>query len=271
MNTNITYNRSLMQWEVATDAGIHSVFPPGDDGQQAAEMCKLKLDDPVAYAAAYYLAYDLFRGIQPLQDLIWRAAAIVAAGDVRPSYQVGEEPHTVARVKNQTKANTPQHNLHHIVKRSPHPNGRYTCDCWDFTNDSAPKVQGQKLCKHILAYKIMKVINREMQPWPALDPKIQWLRDQEAKKEAELEERRRQNKIAERRRVANRGENKFENARIKTSRGGEGAQRYALMAAANGAKTIPAHIYPQLIGGEETEKAKAAALAELFPEKYGKS
>ena len=41
------------------------------------------------------------------------------------------------------------------------------------------------------------------------------------------------------------------------------------MAMANGAKVIPEHIKARVAHTEETERAKAVALANLFPKKYG--
>lgn len=268
-NATIAYNRKQGQWEVCQGDDLVT-FPPGKEGEAAARQQYLKFKDPQAYGAAYYLAYDLFRGIVPLQERIWRAAAIVAAGGVRPPYQVGEEPHTVARVKNQTKANTPQHNLHYIVKRSP-ASHRYACGCFDFINDAAPKVQGQKLCKHILAHKIMKIINRDLPAWPPLDPKILRLRELEAEKEKRLEERRCQNRIAQAKRVANRGPNIHEENRKQARQDGDGARQWARTAAANGTMTTPVHIHNRLAPSEETEQEKARVLAELFPEKYGET
>ena len=165
-------------------AGSRETFPAGDEGHQAALLAQLKNDDPEVYGAAFYLAYDLFRGVEPLQERIWKAARMVAAGDVRPPYQAGEMRHTVARVKSQSKSG-PQLNYHYVVTRSPFGNGRYACGCTDYELDAAPRVEGQKLCKHILAIKIMKIINREPEAWPELNQKQQWLLEQAKKRAAE--------------------------------------------------------------------------------------
>lgn len=86
-------------------------------------------------------------------------------------------------------------------------------------------------CSHYLAVRMAR----------ALDQVIEPLTDDE--KGLRCEQRRQANKDAQRLRVAARGENKFERARRAQYHNGEGARRYALMAMANGATTIPAHIY----------------------------
>lgn len=182
--STLTYNRSLMQWELADQSGsILAIYPPGNEGQQAAQVDQLKVDDPDLHAAAFYLAADLFRGHPELQKRVWRAADIVKNGDVRPPFQVGEQPHTVARVKSDSKSG-PQAKYHYVVTRSP-ANRRYACGCFDYESGAAPKIEGQKLCKHILAVKLMKIINRTAPPWPELDEKQKFLLEQRQKQAAQ--------------------------------------------------------------------------------------
>jgi microcystin degradation protein MlrC len=71
----------------------------------------------------------------------------------------------------------------------------------------------------------------------------------EAEKEAACEARRQANRDAMAKQIASRGENKFEAARRAQYHTAEGARRYARMAMANGATTIPADIWQRANGG----------------------
>lgn len=180
--TSIHYNRKSRRWCAVTGNGaLISQHPPGKDGRQAAEQAAIKHDDPEIYALAFCLVADLFSDrCQDLHGRIWRGAAIAAAGDVREPYRI-DEPATIARVK-ASSAETHHQNRHYIITRHQ---SRYYCDCTDFANDHAPELNGHKLCKHILAVKLMKLAKRPFPTWPdTQDERDKWLADHRQRQQA---------------------------------------------------------------------------------------
>lgn len=177
MTATATYNRKTKAWEVTANGRFLSTHPAGKQGQQEAEQAAIKHNDPEIYGLTFYLAHDLFRDYPELNGRLWRAAEIVINGDVRQPYHIDSRA-TVARVKSQNPKPF-EEGKHHTIDR-PDPNGRYYCSCYDFTdNEKCPDVQGQKLCKHIIAVKLMKLAKRPFIAWPEkkLDERDQWLAD----------------------------------------------------------------------------------------------
>lgn len=183
MTATATYNRKMKQWEVTANGRLLSAHPAG---QQEAEQAAIQHNDPVIYGLAFYLAHDLFRGYPELNGRLWRAAEIVINGDVREPYHFNESRYTISRVKKTDPAPyemTGNHSRHYFINRSD--SGLYSCDCYDYINDHAPRIQGQKLCKHILAVKLMKLAERPFGAWPEkeLDERDQWLADYRKRQE----------------------------------------------------------------------------------------
>lgn len=177
MTAAATYNRKLKEWQVVSDGHILNRFPPGKENAELAMIAAIKFNDPTIYGLAFYLAYDLFQGYSDINGRLWRAAEIVINGDAREPYHIDGRS-TVSRVRSQNPKPF-EEGKHYRIDR-PDPNGRYFCSCYDHQdNDKCPAVHGQKLCKHILAVKLMKLAERPFIAWPQpqLDERDQWLAD----------------------------------------------------------------------------------------------
>ncbi len=104
------------------------------------------------------------------------------------------------------------------------------CSCkWGEFKSSEP-------CSHIMAMRMARALAQPVQPIT------------EAEKDAACAARRQANRDAMQLRIARRGENKFERARSNQRGTAEEARRYALMAMANGATSIPAEIWVKANG-----------------------
>lgn len=172
MFAQVTYNARLRQYEVtAADNGRKiSAHPAGKAGQREAEQAAISHNDPQLYALAYFLEHANYNGRPDAISRLWRAAEIAASGHVMEPYSVdGSE--TVARVKSQNPAPI-HHGQHHRIERHGY---RLTCSCSDFSSQNCPEVRGQKLCKHVLAVKLMRVLERPFGAWPPPDERDQWL------------------------------------------------------------------------------------------------
>ncbi len=106
-------------------------------------------------------------------------------------------------------------------------NGKCHCEWTKFHSDP---------CSHYLAVRMARALAQPIAPVT------------EAEKEAAHAARVLANKDAAQLRVARRGENKFEAARRAQYHTAEGARRYARMAMANGATSIPADIWQRANG-----------------------
>ncbi len=104
-----------------------------------------------------------------------------------------------------------------------------TCSCKWASYNSEP-------CSHYLAVRMARALAQPVQPIT------------EAEKEAACAARRQANRDAMQLRIARRGDNKFERARSNQRGTAEEARRYALMAMANGATSIPAEIWVKANG-----------------------
>jgi hypothetical protein len=104
-----------------------------------------------------------------------------------------------------------------------------TCSCKWASYNSEP-------CSHYLAARMARALAQPVQPIT------------EAEKDAACAARRQANRDAMQLRIARRGENKFERARSNQRGTAEEARRYALMAMANGATSIPADIWQKANG-----------------------
>lgn len=167
---SIQYNPHTKQYDVKDAAGILESFPNGDAGRQAARETALKANDAEAYAAAFYLANNLFRHRPDLRERIWSAAEIITEKRItRPPHYRQDDRH-VAIVHTDGK-------FHRIYKT---PAGKYSCTCPDFQFKQAPRNGSQPLCKHIIAYKMIKVMDQGIPPHPTLSaaqpntPVIEW-------------------------------------------------------------------------------------------------
>lgn len=161
--STITYDDKKNQYQVSAGAEFLT-FPGTPEGHQAAIEAGIKLDDPQVYAAAFYLAHDLFRHRRQLQARVWRAARLLVDGRVRkPFPQDGMQ--VKARVQPERDDN--RHPIPYRVRRFQ--TASYVCDCFDFLrNPSIPKVQGQRMCIHIMAYKVQKLVKQyEIEPLAA--------------------------------------------------------------------------------------------------------
>ncbi len=148
----IRYNRKSKEYEIEHNGVIFATFPNSPENKQAAIQEAIKHDDPQAHAAAFYLHFDLFRNRPDLHPRIWKAARIVSAGGVFAPHILETRSKTAGYVASQSSGE-----FYNIQKWG----NAYECDCFDFHNN-APKVEHQTLCKHIIAYKLMKIINREL-------------------------------------------------------------------------------------------------------------
>jgi hypothetical protein len=164
--TQAVYNRSKKAYEVISPWGeIVATFPGGEKGKRAAELESIRTDDPQAYQVAADLRFNLFTSYPETWSRIWKAARIVADGQAFTAHPLspnsGQEAY---HVKSQREE------LFYTVTRE---SDLYACTCPDFDEFHAPTVQNQKLCKHIFAIKITKIMER---PFPAyLDsPKNIW-------------------------------------------------------------------------------------------------
>lgn len=177
MTAKATYSRKSKEWQVVSDDCILNRFPSGKENAELAMIAAIRFNDPEVYALAFYLANDLFRDHPDVNGRLWRAAEIVINGDVKEPYHIDGRS-TVSRVRSQNPK-PHEHGKHHRIDR-PEPNGRYFCSCYDHQdNDKCPAIHGQKLCKHILAVKLMKLAERPLIAWPTpqLDERDQWLAD----------------------------------------------------------------------------------------------
>lgn len=166
MNTNystITYNRKYREYQVLDEDGeVFATHQSGPAGKQMAVEASILHDDPAAHAAAYYLVHDLFRERADLHGRIWKAAALVATGKVFAAHPLRDNIITVAHVAS-------MHQGYYPVQEF---SMGHACDCLDFVNRQAPPVRNQRLCKHILALKIHKIINRPLPPFLASPNKL---------------------------------------------------------------------------------------------------
>lgn len=155
--TQAIYNRSGKRWQVIAPTGeIINEFPAGEQGKRAASMEAIRYADPVGYRQAVDFRSNIFLSYPMTWPRIWKAARIVADGQVFEAHPLspnaGQEAYHV-------------HSQSEAIFYTVTSNDKfYSCTCPDFDEFHAPTVSGQKLCKHIFAVKIMKGINR---PAPA--------------------------------------------------------------------------------------------------------
>ena len=134
-------------------------FPSGANGRQQAAESSLLHDDPAAHAAAYYLVHDLLRNYTSLHMRIWKAARIVASGRAFAAHPLRSNMHVTAHM-------TASDGGFYPVSQFADGSG-YTCDCADIIFNRAPRIKNQMLCKHILALKIYRLIERPLPPFLA--------------------------------------------------------------------------------------------------------
>ena len=169
-----TYNPTVKKYEVRDSSGntVES-FPAGDAGRQAARETALKLNDPQAYATAFYLANNLFRHHQELHGRIWSATEIVAEGRVSGMNARYDQPNNIARINPQDGKNPlplPDGDAYSLGFGA---DGRCICNCPDYQFASAPKNGRQILCKHIIAFKMMRIMGREIPAAPEIEIEIE--------------------------------------------------------------------------------------------------
>ena len=147
--TQAVYNRSKKTYQVIAPWGeIVTEFPSGPQGKQAAELEAIRQDNPKAYQAAAHLRFYTFNAYPMTHSRIWKAARIVANGDVYKAHPLSQyNTREAYHVKSQS-----EQRFYEVTR----PDDFYTCTCPDFDEFHAPTIGGQKLCKHIFAVKIMK-------------------------------------------------------------------------------------------------------------------
>lgn len=155
----LTYDRNVKEWQISSQDGFYKAFPAGTEGKRAAVQAGIQHDDPQLYAAAFYLAADLFRHHPAVQSRVWNAALGIISGRYFAGHPLagGSTAAHVAASSNDGRF--------HTIRKLPSRQGMfYDCSCPDFVFSGAPVVSGQPLCKHILAVKLHKITQR---PLPA--------------------------------------------------------------------------------------------------------
>ena len=164
--STIHYNYKGREYEVSAETGaLIAAYPSGDAGKQAAAEAALLHDDPHAHAAAFYLVHDLFRRRHDLHGRIWKAARLVASGQVYATHPLRQNMHTVAHVEGDGRF----YPVREFTDTNP---PGYTCDCHDYINYTAPVVSAQSLCKHIIALKMHRIIERPLPPFTQSPAKL---------------------------------------------------------------------------------------------------
>lgn len=156
--TQAVYNRSLQLWQVIAPTGeITNEFPKGEQGRNAATLEAIRQDDPNGYQCAADFRFNRFNLYPMTWPRIWKAARIVADEAVYMAHPLSQYNDREAyHVKSQSD------DLFYIVTRL---DTFYACTCPDCNLNHAPTIDGQKLCKHIFAVKIMKAMQREIPPY----------------------------------------------------------------------------------------------------------
>ena len=169
--STIHYNYKGREYEVSAETGaLIAAYPSGDAGKQAAAEAALLHDDPHAHAAAFYLVHDLFRRRHDLHGRIWKAARLVADGQLFAPHPLATRMHLAAHAAASDGRFYP-------IREYTDDSG-WSCDCHDCMFHHAPHLKNQMLCKHIIAAKIHRIIKRPLPPYLA-SPKnlIAWLEE----------------------------------------------------------------------------------------------
>lgn len=120
-----------------------------------ARLLDIKWRDPRAYAIAYYLRHDVLARYRSLHALIWEAAELVAQRAIFEPYEC-DDIGTLARIPRILPPPTMHGRLEAVSARA------CTCDLHFYGN--APRVDGQPLCTHLIAYKMHKILKRPLTP-----------------------------------------------------------------------------------------------------------
>lgn len=154
--SSVVYDRKDKEYRISFDGVVYASFPSGQEGASAAGQTAIQHDDPQVYAAAFYLANDLFRTRPEIQKRVWKAALAIIQSRVFAAHPLCYQSNITAHVAAQNKEGF------YTVKRF---DNHYTCECFDYINYTAPKAETQPLCKHILAIKLHKIIDRPLPPY----------------------------------------------------------------------------------------------------------
>jgi hypothetical protein len=141
MLANVAYNRSNRSYAVThPQTGDVAHFPSGAHGRRQAFQTAVEMTDPELYQQAG----RIIARHPHLESRVWRAVELVIADHV----QAGQADLYVATVGSQSEYGN------YTLTYDSH--GRMTCDCQDYTDFTAPVIEGslQPHCKHILAWKL---------------------------------------------------------------------------------------------------------------------
>ncbi len=143
---SIEYNPFTCSWQLVNEAGdITDAFTP-----------------PADRATVFPLAAEVARNQPTLTARVWKATQLVEAGQVvTVDNPGGWDRAQVAQVGSQTRGDK-THTIRH-TKPEQELSGpavvekwQFVCTCEDFHGPHAPRIKHQKLCKHILAFLLVK-------------------------------------------------------------------------------------------------------------------
>ena len=158
--TGTTYNATKKKYQVLTSFGeLVAEFPSGPSGKLAAEREAIRHDSAAIYDEAQHWQAGIFRNRHDIHGRLWRAARIAASRQVFERHPLSPAG-LVCYVASQSEAQK-FHQIRQI--RATGESGRYQCSCQDYELGRAPTLKGQALCKHILALKLSRATDQELQ------------------------------------------------------------------------------------------------------------
>lgn len=168
---SISYNPLTRTYDLVESGSIVESFPAGDVGRQQARETAIKANDPRAYAAAFYLVNDVYRHRQELHGRIWSAAEILAENRLTGMNPIHDQPNSIARVNPRPGKNplpAPEGDAYTIGRQA---DDVYACTCPDYQFRNAPRAEArnQPLCKHIIAFKLTRIMRRDIPPAPRIN------------------------------------------------------------------------------------------------------